>query len=85
MKNDFTWLQDAASRYNDMEKEGQFEVTYFLESTGREHEPTDARQERHIRVRKGHGMMIKFSGADDEDFCLVKERIQQMMKNQIAN
>lgn len=85
MKKDLTWLQDAESRYNEMEKEGQFEVTYFLESAGGEHEPTDVRQERYIRMRKSHGMMIRFSGADDEDFCLVEERIQQIMKNLIAN
>lgn len=85
MKKDLTWLQDAESRYNEMEEEGQFEVTYFLERAGGEHEPTDVRQEKYIRMRKSHGMMVRFSSADDEDFCLVKERIQHILKNQITN
>ena len=58
-------------------------MTYFLESAGGQHAPPDVKQERYIRMGKSHGMMIKFSGADDEDFFLVKEQIQQIMKNQV--
>lgn len=81
MKKDLTWLQDAESRYNELEKEGQFEVTYFLESAGGEHHPMASKHEKYIQMRKSHAMMIRFSGADDEDFCLVKERMQQIMQN----
>lgn len=81
MKKDLTWLQDAESRYNELEKEGQFEVTYFLESAGGEHHPTASKHEKYIQMRKSHAMMIRFSGVDDEDFCLVKERMQQIMQN----
>lgn len=85
MKKDLTWLQDAESHYNKLEKGEQFEVTYFLESTGGEHEQTDVKHEKYMRMKKSHGMMIKVSGADDEDFCLVKERMQQIIQNQIAD
>ncbi|KAE8555151.1 hypothetical protein TMatcc_005261 [Talaromyces marneffei ATCC 18224] len=82
MKEDLTWLQDAESRYNELEKKGEFEVTYFLESSGERHEAPEAEQKKYTRMRKSHGMMIRFSGADDEDFYLVKERIQQMVTNE---
>jgi hypothetical protein len=85
MKKDLTWLRDGQSRYNELEKKGLFEVTYFLESAGERHESPDTIREKYIRMRKGHGMMIRFSGPDDEDFCLVKERIQRIMKNQITD
>uniref|UniRef100_A0A093V994 Protein SERAC1 n=1 Tax=Talaromyces marneffei PM1 TaxID=1077442 RepID=A0A093V994_TALMA len=82
MKEDLTWLQDAESRYNELEKKGEFEVTYFLESSGERHEAPEAEQKKYTRMRKSHGMMIRFSGADDENFYLVKERIQQMVTNE---
>lgn len=85
MKKDLIWLQDAESRYNELEKKGQFEVTYFLESAGEDQEPTDSNQEKYIRLKKSHGMMIRFSGAEDEDFFLVNRYIQQIMSNSLLN
>lgn len=32
-----------------------------------------------IRMRKTHGMMIRFLDAEDEDFCQVRECIEQMV------
>jgi hypothetical protein len=87
MKKDLTWLQDAESRYNALvlEEKDQFEVIYFLEIAGERYESSEAQREGCIRMRKSHGMMIKFSAADDEDFYLVKERIRQIMENHIMN
>lgn len=85
MKKDLTWLQGAEFRYNALEKKGQFDVTYFLESAGERYESSEAQREGCIRMRKSHGMMIKFSAAADEDFYLVKERIRQIMENHTMN
>lgn len=85
MKKDLIWLQDMESRYNELEKEGQFEVTYFLESADGEHYQMDSKHEKYIRMRKSHAMMIRFSSAEDEDFRLVEEHMQQIMRNRIMN
>lgn len=86
MKKDCLWLQEAESLYDHIEKKETFAVTYFLESSGEGNAsslfiPSDVEQGRVIRMRKSHGMMIRFHDTEDDDFCRVKESILQIVVN----
>ncbi|KAH8705867.1 hypothetical protein BGW36DRAFT_368293 [Talaromyces proteolyticus] len=94
LRKEAEWLQTASSQFSAIEKQGEFKIVYFLESPtdgpmdslSQNLQEQQEQQEQKIlviRMKKSHGMMIRFRNASDDDFRQVEKLITQIYNNQV--